>query len=162
MLWAAPDWQTQTAERVKRSNCGLSTYNNILFKKLYFTDIFTCTRSLKGLLDKIPEHLLPLLAGATEPNHFADLLGFLQRKETGRYVLRMKTTEHTIIILLLMLFWETQPMGWVQQHGTYHNSGNKGDGHWEHLLHFIFAGFGSWPGQVVTQTFNVIHDLLLK
>lgn len=50
--------------------------------KMYLAYIFTCQSSLKGLCDKMAEHLLLLVTGATEPNDFADLSWFLQRDET--------------------------------------------------------------------------------
>lgn len=74
---AAPYRQTQT-ERVKHK---LGPFLKIYYyySKLYFTDIFICHSDLKGLLDKIVEHLLLLVTGATQPNDFADLCWFLQR-----------------------------------------------------------------------------------
>lgn len=130
---------------------------------LYLTDILVCHSSLKGLVDKIAEHFL-LFTGTTEPKDFADLCWFLQRKRD--YVLSLllasemrctqtaKSEGHIIIILLLILLLPE----------TYYSTSDEGDGHWKHLLHLFFTEFGStgWPGQVVTQIFDAIHDLFLE
>lgn len=46
-----------------------------------FFYIFICVSSLKDLCDKIAEHRLLPVTGATESNHLADLHRFLQRDD---------------------------------------------------------------------------------